>query len=129
MLRFTEMLVSSGMFGYRRLHALVSNMSPLTVWDDFDQIRALLRRQYDTITATIDTEAAKWAAATDKEVGLALKAIPDPARSFLFAHRKRQMKDVRTRQALYRLIRPMGNVLEGYVASYAVRRAFEEMEG
>ncbi|WP_291333126.1 RNA ligase [Desulfovibrio sp.] len=134
---------------YRRLHALISNLSPLTVWDamqagsdlamrrdlpeefwdDFDQIRTLLQRQLDSIVAEIDAEATKWSAATDKEVGLALKTIPEPARSFLFAHRKGQMADTRTRQALYRLIRPTGNVLDGYVASYAVRRAAEEMEG
>lgn len=134
---------------YRRLHALISRLSPLTVWeavaagdeqamrrelpeefwDDFDQMHALMQREVDAIVDVIDAEVSKWAGQNDKEVGLALKTIPDPARSFIFAHRKGQMMDARTRQALYRLVRPTGNELDGYTPSFAMRRAAEEMEG
>jgi len=134
---------------YRRLHALISRLSPLSVWEamaagddqamrrelpeefwgDFDQMHALMRRQVDAILSAVAVEAAKWADASDKDVGMALKTIPDPARSFIFAYRKGQMADERTRQALYRMVRPAGNELEGYVPSYGLRRAAEEMVG
>lgn len=123
---------------YRRLHALYSNLSPLTVWDamqtgsdeamrrelpeefwdNFDQIRSLLQRQLDNVVRAIDEEASRWSSRADKEVGQALKSIPEPARSFIFAHRNGQMTDTRTRKALYRFIRPSGNTLNGYVEDY-----------
>jgi len=134
---------------YRRLHALISRLSPLTVWEaisagdeqamrrelpeefwgDFDQMRALMQRRVEEILAAVAVEATKWADASDKDIGLALKTIPDPARSFIFAHRRGHMTDGRTRQALYRMIRPAGNELDGYVPSYAMRRAAEELVG
>jgi len=134
---------------YRRLHALISRLSPLSVWEamlvgdeqamrqelpeefwgDFDQMHTLMRDRLDAIHNAVAVEAAKWADASDKDVGLALKTIPDPARSFIFAYRKGQMADDRTRQALYRMVRPAGNELEGYVPSYGLRRAAEEMVG
>lgn len=88
---------------YRRLHALISRLSPLTVWEamstgtceamrrelpeefwgDFDQMQALIQRQVDDILTAIDVEANKWSDANDKELGLALKTIPDPMRLFI----------------------------------------------
>ncbi len=134
---------------YRRLHALISGLSPLSVWeamaagdaqsmrrelpeefwDDFDQIGRLLQAQMDPIIAAVEAETARWATATDKEIGLALGSIPEPARSFIFASRKGQLGAKKTRQALFRLIRPTGNELPGYVPSSAMRRASEEMMG
>jgi RNA ligase len=131
---------------YRRLHALISGLSPLSVWEamaaggellmrrelpeelwnDFDGIRVLLQRQIDTVIAATEAEAATWAAAGDKDVGLALKSIAEPARSFIFAHRKGQMGEPRTRAAIFRLIRPTGNALTGYVPSHAMQRIVEE---
>jgi hypothetical protein len=58
---------------------------------------------------------------------MALKTIPDPVRSFLFAHRKGQVNEERTRQAEYRMVRPVGNDLPGYTPSYGLRRAAEAM--
>jgi len=134
---------------YRRVHALISRLSPLTVWEamsagdaaamrrelpeefwgDFDQMHDLLQRQADSLWEEIEREAAKWTGATDKEVGLALKTMPEPARSFIFAYRNGQMGGGKARQALYRTIRPTGNQLPGYVPSYAMRRATEELIG
>jgi RNA ligase len=134
---------------YRRLHALISDLSPLTVWDamvagnelemrrelpeefwdDFDQIRSILKRNIDGIMSAIEAEAQKWTGVSDKELGLAKNSIPEPTRSFLFSYRKGLMEAPRTRQSLYRLIRPLGNVLDGYVASYAMKRASEELSG
>jgi len=134
---------------YRRLHALISNLSPLTVWEamaaggelemrrelpeefwgDFDQIRVILGRQIDDVMTAIETEAKKWAGASDKELGMAKDSIPEPARSFLFSYRKGQMAVPRTRQSIFRLVRPTGNALDGYIASYAMKRAAEEMSG
>jgi RNA ligase len=92
-------------------------------------MQALIKARVDAILAATAEEAAKWAAASDKEIGLALKTIPDPARSFIFAHRKGQMNEDRTRQALFRMVRPVGNDLPGYTPSYGLRRAAEEMVG
>jgi RNA ligase len=134
---------------YRRLHALISRLSPLSVWEsmlasddqamrrelpeefwgDFDQMQTLIKSRLDAIVAAIVAEAAKWAGASDKEIGLALKTMPDPARSFIFAHRKGQMNEDRTRQALFRLVRPAGNELPGYNPSFGLRRAAEELVG
>jgi RNA ligase len=134
---------------YRRVHALISRLSPLSVWEavaagdtdamrrelpeefwgDFDAMHAILQGQADALLAQIKAEAAKWAGASDKEVGLALKTIPEPARAFIFAHRSGQLTAGKSRQAFYRSIRPTGNELAGYSPSYTMRRAAEELIG
>ena len=134
---------------YRRRHALISRLSPLTVWDamangsadairtelpeeflsDFDQMRDIIQAQFDDIIRHTSAESAKWSAATDKEVGLALENISEPARSFLFSFRRGRMDDTRTVASIYRRIRPSGNEISGYVPSYALARASEELSG
>lgn len=134
---------------YRRLHALTSNLSPLTVWDamrtgsvevmrrdlpeelwdNFDRIQILLQRQLDDIVTAIGEEASKWSGSTDRDVGLALKTIPEPARSFIFAYRHGDMENPRTRQALYQHIRPTRNILDEFTAGHAARHIEEKPEG
>ena len=63
---------------------------------------------------------------TDKEIGLSLNAIPQDVRPFVFGFRKAGRIDDRTRPALMRAIRPKGNALPGYVASYAMGRLMDE---
>lgn len=134
---------------YRRIHALISRCTPLAMWEamqacddlgiirqqlpeefwgDFDAITATLSGQTQAIVATVAREAQAVSALSDKEVGLRLKQWPEPIRAFIFPYRKNagDLLSGRTRQALFRAIRPAGNVLDGYTPSYAMNRVAEE---
>ena len=131
---------------YCRVHALISRCTPLAIWeilnaggdpeamrrelpeefwDDFDAIVRLLRQQEDAIRARVAETAASVAGMTDKELGLALGTIPADTRPYLFGFRKSGTIDARTRPVLMRAIRPTGNALPGYTASYAMGRLME----
>lgn len=134
---------------YRRIHALISRCTPLALWEalaagddliklrrdlpeefwgDFDAISNLLHKQLTGLLARIGTVAASVAHLTDKELGLVLAAQPDEVRPFLFAWRKFSGQLVgKSQEALFRAIRPTGNVLPGYVASYAMLRVAEDL--
>lgn len=134
---------------YRRIHALISRCTPLTMWEamqagddlkairqqlpeefwaDFDGIIGRLDAQANALMASVRAIADPIASWTDKEVGLALSTFPEPARAFIFPYRKNNgdLMSGRARQALFRAIRPTGNRLEGYVPSYAMNRVAEE---
>ncbi len=134
---------------YLRVHRLVSRVTPLALWDamvagddldairreipeefytDFDAIRGLLSEGIERTLAVVEDEHQRWMLAPDKDVGLALKTIPEPARSMIFARRKggdRWLDNPKTRRSLYMHTRPNGNVLAGYAASSAMHR-FDE---
>ncbi len=131
---------------YCRVHALISRCTPLAIWEilnaggdpeamrrelpeefwgDFDAIVRLLRGQEDAIRTRVAETAASVAHLTDKEVGLALGTIPADIRPYLFGYRKSGTIDARTRPVLMRAIRPTGNALPGYTASYAMGRMME----
>ncbi|MGI4875722.1 MAG: RNA ligase [Janthinobacterium lividum] len=134
---------------YRRIHALITRCTPLALWEalaagddltalrrelpeefwsDFDAITALLRQQEAALLARIATAAASVAHLPDKELGLVLTAQPDDVRPLLFAWRKFGGQLVgKSQDAFWRAIRPTGNVLPGYVASYAMQRATDEL--
>jgi RNA ligase len=65
---------------------------------------------------------------SDKDVGLRLSEFPEHVRSLIFPYRKQggDLLSGRTRQALFRSIRPTGNELDGYVPSYAMARVTDE---
>ena len=130
---------------YLRIHRLVSNVTPLALWaalqadddmaairrdlpeefwDDFDRISLLLNQRAETLIADVAKTCADLASLSDKEVGLRLAEIPDPARRFVFSYRKSNgdLLSGRMRQALFREIRPQGNRLEGYMPSAAINR-------
>lgn len=134
---------------YRRIHALISHCTPLALWAswaagddltalrrelpeefwaDFDSIVTLLRQRLANLTAHIAEAATSVAHLTDKELGLELPTQPADVRPFLFAWRKSggQLAG-KQREALFRAIRPAGNELVGYVPSYAMRRAVEDL--
>lgn len=134
---------------YRRIHALISRCTPLAMWeamaagDDMTAIRQQLPEEFwgdfDAITATLSArvvaivdqvreEAAAVAAWTDKDVGLRLAQWPEPVRSFIFPYRKSggDLTAGKARQALFRAIRPTGNILDGYTPSYAMNRVTDE---
>jgi RNA ligase len=134
---------------YRRIHALISRITPLAMWEimqagddlaavrrdipeefwaDFDSICALLSRQVEGIVETARREAAAVAHLSDKEVGLRLNQFPAGVRSFIFPYRKYggDLLSGPTRQMLFRMVRPTANELPGYVPSYAINRLLDE---
>ncbi|WP_223650147.1 T4 RnlA family RNA ligase [Hymenobacter psoromatis] len=134
---------------YRRIHALISHCTPLALWAswsagddltelrrelpeefwaDFDTIIALLRQRLANLIDRITEVATSVVQLTDKDLGLELTAYPADVRPFLFAWRKSggQLAG-KQREALFRAIRPAGNELVGYVPSYAIQRATEDL--
>ena len=134
---------------YRRIHALVSRLTPLAMWEameagdnldlirrdlpeefwaDFDQITTILNSAIQKVMAETREVAKQTASWSDKQIGLGLANIPEPARHFLFSYRKNggDLLSGRSRKALFRHIRPTGNKLPNYVPSYAVNLVMEE---
>ena len=134
---------------YKRIHALISGLTPLAMWEamaartdmqsirrdlpeefwgDFDSIVANLEAQLTALVDRVAETARGVAALTDKEIGLRLKSFDEKVRPFIFDYRKSggDLLGGRAREKLFRLIRPTGNVLPGYVASFAVNRVLEE---
>jgi RNA ligase len=134
---------------YRRIHALISGVTPLALWealaagddvpslrrelpeefwDDFDRIVALLQGAADGIVDRVATLARGLEGVSDKELGLRLTSIDPDLRPHIFTYRKKpgSLLEGRTRQALFRGIRPTGNVLPGYVPSFAMNRLMDE---
>lgn len=131
---------------YLRVHRLVSRVTPLALWEsmaagddldairreipeefyvDFDVIRSALASQFrDVVLATEDAHVPR-SDLSDKEVGLALATIPQPARQFIFARRKNGAAWhtlPKFRADICRLFRPTANVLAGYSPSAAMHR-------
>jgi RNA ligase len=135
---------------YCRIHRMVSRLTPLAMWEalqagddlgtvrkqlpeefwaDFDNIIAILQRQIEDLVAAVKSEANKVAGLSDKDIGLRLDAFPAEVRRFIFPFRKSggNLLDGRTRDLVFRTIRPDGNRLEGYVPSSAVNRVMDEL--
>lgn len=133
---------------YCRIHRLVSNVSPLAIyenmkagddldatrrelpeefWADFDQIRKLLSDRIHRLVDKTIMKCAELVGMSDKDVGLQLDTIDADIRSFVFPLRKNgDLLTGRSREALFRSIRPTGNHLDGYAASSSMARVFEE---
>lgn len=133
---------------YRRIHALISNCTPLAMWEaiqagsdldtirrdlpeefwgDFDNITSLLSARVADVTAKVAVTAAALAGQSDKEVGLQLRALDPEVQPLIFHWRKAGGKlEGRALDALYRMIRPTRNELPGYTPSYALGRVVEE---
>ena len=132
---------------YCRVHATISRCTPLAIWDilnaggepadmrrelpeefwsDFDDIVRILTERQTAIETRVRAAAASVAHLSDKELGLSLGEVPLDVRPFLFGFRKSGGIDGRLRQVMMRAIRPAGNELPGYVASYAMGRLMEE---
>jgi RNA ligase len=135
---------------YRRLHALISGITPLAIYDmmlagddldalrtdipeelytDFDEIRGLLTAAFNANLATLEATASQLNALSDKEVGLQLASLAPDVRKFIFACRKKGrafLDDEKLREGFYKTVRPTGNELVGYEASYSMKRFMEE---
>ena len=127
---------------YRRVHAVISRVTPLGLYDalyagddldvirrdvpeeyraDFDQIRSLLAAAVAELVDATEAEARRLAGLSDKEVGLLLQRgeIAALARPYIFACRKSSCwaSEPRARLGMLRAIRPTGNQLTGYTPS------------
>ena len=134
---------------YKRIHALISRVTPLAMWDamaagddmetirrelpeefwgDFDAIVGLLEGARTGLIARVAALAAELAGLSDKEVGLRLGSLDPELRGFVFPYRNSggDLMAGRHRQALFRAIRPTANVLAGYRPSYAMNRVMDE---
>ena len=134
---------------YKRIHALISRVTPLAMWeamaagddmaairrdlpeefwDDFDNIVALLEGTVQDLSSRVAALAGTLEGLSDKEVGLRFDAMDADLRPFIFPYRKAggKLLEGRARQALFKAVRPTGNVLRGYVPSYALGRVLSE---
>ncbi len=132
---------------YRRIHALISRCTPLAMWEamaagddmnairrdlpeefwtDFDDIVRILGAKRDDIERRVVDLAASVASLSDKELGLTLGTLPKDIGPFLFGYRKAGGIVGRQRDNLMRSIRPTGNLLDGYIPSFAMGRVMEE---
>jgi RNA ligase len=133
---------------YRRIHAIISRCTPLAIWEamnaeddlenmrrnlpeefleDFDQIVAILSQKLENLMQDIDKTYASLAHLGNAELHAALSTQPEHVRPFLFPWKKTgRTLNKSTRANLFRVIRPTGNVLEGYVPSFAMHRVIEE---
>jgi RNA ligase len=134
---------------YCRIHRLVSRVTPLAMWeamqagDDLDDVRRQLPEEFwadfDGIVEAlkgaiarlvegVKAEADPVAALTDKEVGLRLDQFQAEVRRFIFPYRKSggDLLSGRTRELVFRTIRPDANILPGYTPSYAMNRVMSE---
>ena len=140
---------------YCRLHRLVSNCTPLVIWDmmrnldnlelakkdlpeefkrDFEKIESILTEQLEKVLAGVEEAYKSTLDMEDKELGLFLQSpdnhLDPKVKRFIFPCRKGNFLEVvrtrsKTRDRAFELFRPTGNVLEGFEPSTAMNR-FEE---
>ena len=137
---------------YCRVHRLVSNLTPLSIWEllcegnmnkitdnrflipeefwaDFDRMYELIEAQVKVIVDDVAASEKEACKLTDKELGLSLHTYPDHVRKLIFPMRKHgTILRGRSREVLYRMVRPTGNVLAGYVPGARLNKLMEEID-
>ncbi len=137
---------------YCRVHRSISEVTPLGVWralmnlDDLEKIRKKLPEEYrvdfnnlvkiinnniNVYFEEIKRDYEKTKDLTDKELGLRLKEFTGISGKFLFDMRKidflnRVKVQGGIRDKFFRIFRPTGNVLDGYVPTGALNRFNDE---
>jgi RNA ligase len=135
---------------YRRIHALISRVTPLAIWEmlandhdldsirrdipeefwtDYDEIRSILEGRAKATIDKIAAFAAESADLSDKDIGLQRDSLDPDVRKFIFVYRRFGPEFLavgKNRDAFWRNFRPTGNELEGYVPSHAMSRILEE---
>ncbi len=101
---------------------------PEEFWADFDAIHRILQTRFIRLAASVCHAAQDADGLSDKELGLRLSDVPEAIRPFVFPFRKATTDEARSklRVAMLRTLRPTGNVLDGYVPSFAMDRALSE---
>ncbi len=140
---------------YKRLHAMVSRLTPLAVWEvmrgsqingqalkefkkdlpeefwtEFDHIVYLLERKRVELETQIEYFHENYKELSDKSLGLILSQIDEPCARFLFPRRKsNSVYDFwtgKSRRNLFNQFRPTGNRLDNYRPSYSIRQIQED---
>lgn len=135
---------------YLRVHRLISGCTPLALWqsmmeradlkemramlpeefwEDFDTIVLLINGRIDSVVAQVAAVALHVKDWTDREIGLQFRDWADVQQRFIFSYRKNNgdlLAHPKSRESVFRFVRPTGNVLDGYVASSAMNRVEEE---
>ncbi len=135
---------------YRRVHAMLSNTTPLGLWrmieaqddldamrreipeefwDDFDVIRRILTDRLAARIAEVEALHAETSEMSDKDLGMSMETLPQGLRGYLFRVRKigpTWARDPRTHRSLMLDIRPVGNLLPGYKASTYLMGALDD---
>ncbi|MDB5171433.1 MAG: 2-5 ligase, partial [Phycisphaerales bacterium] len=141
---------------YCRVHRLICHCTPLALWEammggedldamrrelpeemtgDFDTIRTILEARLDGLVAQVREAHGAHSDKSDKELGMlvqdARSGLSEAQRKLLFACRKQDFlgavyRPGEWRQKAFRLIRPDGNRLAGYVSSNVMTRFQEE---
>ncbi len=94
---------------------------------DFDAIVSNLSAHIESVVEKVRRFAESVADQSDKDIGLRINTLDPDIRPFIFQWRKMGNLEGRAREALYRHVRPTGNILPGYTPSYAMNRVAEEM--
>ncbi|MBN2092235.1 2'-5' RNA ligase, partial [candidate division KSB1 bacterium] len=140
---------------YCRIHRIVSNITPLGIWnsmlemDDLDEIRnkipeefvtdfdlivTILKQQFDAAVRTVADAVLFAQHMTDKELGMYINGadchFPETAIRYIFPARKTDFFNLVNQPGLLRkrffnTFRPTGNVLDGYEPTSVMNR-FEE---
>jgi RNA ligase len=143
---------------YCRLHKLICHCTPLALWEsmmngedlsgtrqelpeemraDFDTIRKLLDLRFDARVAEVREAHERFAGRSEKELGLIVQdqsnGLSEAQKKFIFACRKQNFLEAvhrkgEWREKLFKIMRPDGNRLSGYVPSSAMTR-FEQENG
>lgn len=134
---------------YCRIHALISDLTPLAIWNsmlaggdlggvrkqlpeefwiDFDQMVLLIQQKLYFIISDVVREAKKAALLSDKELGKKLPEYNEQVRTLIFPYRKRNgdLLTGKTRETLFKFVRPNANNLPGYVPSYGMKKVMQE---
>lgn len=136
---------------YCALHAIIARVTPLGMWElmrtaadlddirrripeelwaDFDAIRGTLAQALEREIGGVAAFAREVAHLSDREIGLMRGSIDPELFGRIFAYRKNpdMLSDPKSRERLFRDIRPDGNVLAGYEPSYAWTKIVGEAE-
>lgn len=136
---------------YRRIHALISSITPLGLWKamyedvditalrqdlpeefwtDFDTIIRLITEARDNVLSFVNKAHQKTFELSDKELGLLNEVwLGGPVKGLLFALRRGySLLEGRNRKTIFDYIRPTRNRLEGYMPSYAMNKVYDEQE-
>lgn len=134
---------------YCRIHRLISNCTPLFMWEhmndtdalvqirrdlpeefweDFDSIINNLEKQRTALHESIHNLAESVAHLSDKDLGLTLQTLPNDLRGYIFPYRKsgQNFNDPKLREVIWRRIRPVANKLPGYRPSANLYRVSSE---
>ncbi len=135
---------------YCRLHRMISNITPLAIWemlmkndsmefmrsqipeefiDDYDQIISLIMNNVEKTINTLQHVNKQTKHLTDKELGLILHTLDDDVRKLIFPFRKfggNILDNPKSRETVFRLYRPNANKLPEYKPSSAMNRIQDE---